>query len=146
MKINKKEITALIEEAKKVRKYAFSHRSEHKIGASVLTYDGEIFGGCNIESVISGLGTCAERSAINHAVVHGKYRIKAICTVDKHFTPSCGACLQYALLFSQVTKKDIIVINADLKGKYELDKLSHLLPEGYKTENKLRLIQSYGKE
>ena len=145
MKIEKKEIDMLVREARKTRKFAFAHRSEHKIGASVLTYDGQIFGGCNIESVISGMGTCAERAAIDHAICHGKYRIKAVCTIDKGFTPTCGACLQYVLLFSQVTKKEIIVINANLNGKYEVDTLSNLLPEGYRTGNKLEMIHAYGK-
>ena len=102
MKISEEEIQKLIKEAIKTRKFAFTHRSRHNIGASVLTLDGKIYGGCNIESVISGLGTCAERAAIDHAITHGHYDIKAVCTVDKGLTPTCGACLQYIMLFSQL--------------------------------------------
>ena len=54
-----KEVEALIKVASETRMNTFCHRSNHKIGASVLTSDGKIFGGCNVESVISGLGTCA---------------------------------------------------------------------------------------
>ena len=145
MKLTKKEIADMMKMAKKTRKFAFAHRSLHNIGASVLTTDGKIYGGCNVESVISGLGTCAERCAIDNAIAHGSYKIKAVCTLDQGFTPSCGACLQYTLLFSQVSGKDVIMLNADADGNYEIDMLSELIPEGYRTQNNLEVIRSYGK-
>ncbi|HPC34100.1 MAG TPA: cytidine deaminase [Candidatus Absconditabacterales bacterium] len=140
-----KEIKELIKVAKKTRKNAFSHRSMHKIGASVLTMDGKIFGGCNVESAISGLGTCAERCAVDNAVSHGHYELRAVCTVDAQLVPICGACLQYILLFSQVSDQDIWLISADLKGNYEIKTLSQLLPEGYKTKN-TKNLKTYGKK
>ncbi len=146
MKITKAEIKELIETAIKTRKFAFTHRSGHNIGASVLTLEGKIYGGCNIESVISGLGTCAERAAIDHAITHGHYDIKAVCTVDKGLTPTCGACLQYILLFSQLADKDITLINADITGDYELTTLNKALPDGYKTRNNLEVIRAYSKK
>lgn len=136
----------MIQIAKETRENAFAHRSKHKIGASVLTKSGEIYGGCNIESVISGLGTCAERCAIDHAIAHGHYNIRAVCTIDVGFTPSCGACLQYTLLFSQVTDDEIYMINGDVEGNYEIDLLSNLIPEGYRTKNNLEAIRSYDHE
>jgi cytidine deaminase len=139
------QIHALLDMAKKTRNFAFSHRSMHKIWASVLTADGEIFGGCNIESVISGLWTCAERCAVDNAVAHGYYDIIAVCTIDSAFTPTCGACLQYILLFSQVSNKEIVLINGDTKGNYEIKTLSELLPEWYKTQSNLKAIRSYSK-
>ena len=42
-----------------------------RVGAAVLAKDGRIYEGCNVESWVSGLGICAERCAINHAVLHG---------------------------------------------------------------------------
>lgn len=135
----------MIRVATKTRDNAFAHRSQHKIGASVLTGSGEIFGGCNIESVISGLGTCAERCAIDHAIAHGHFNIRAVCTIDKGYTPSCGACLQYTLLFSQVINDEIYMINGDVKGNYEIEKLSKLIPEGYRTKHNLEAIRSYDK-
>lgn len=144
-KLTKKELDKLIKQATETRQFAFTHRSLHNIGASVLTEEGEVFGGCNIESVISGLGTCAERCAIDNAVSHGYYHFKAICTLDKGFTPTCGACLQYILLFSQLSDKDIIIVNADTEGNYEIDSVNKLLPEGYKTQHNLEVIRAYGK-
>ncbi|MGB9854234.1 MAG: cytidine deaminase [Candidatus Bathyarchaeales archaeon] len=70
-----------------------------KVGAAVLAEDGKIYGGCNVESWVSGLGVCAERCAIQHAVVHGNRKIKEIAVVTDVKTESetkpCGACLQY---------------------------------------------------
>jgi cytidine deaminase len=145
-KPTKTEIREMIRVATEARENAFAHRSKHKIGASVLTGSGEIFGGCNIESVISGLGTCAERCAIDHAIVHGHYNLRAVCTIDSGYTPSCGACLQYTLLFSQVADHEIYMINGDVEGNYEIEQLSNLIPEGYRTKNNLEAIRSYGKK
>ncbi len=140
------EIQKLIKAAKDVRDHSFCPRSSHKIGAAVLTTDGEYFGGCVTESIISGMGTCAERSAMDHAVAHGKYTFKALAVVDKARTYPCGSCLQYLLQFYQIEEKkveDIDVIVANIEGSYEITSLHRLLPEGYKTKSNLRKIHSY---
>jgi len=76
-----------------------------KAGATVLAEDGGICGGCNVESWGSGLGICAERCAINHAVLHGNRRIKQIAIVtyaDDQCEPiPCGACIQYISDFAE---------------------------------------------
>lgn len=143
--LTKQQIEEMISVAKKTREFAFSHRSMHKIWASVLTSDGKIYGWCNVESVISGLGTCAERCAVDHMVAHGIYDIVAVCTIDSGFTPTCGACLQYIMLFSQVSGKEIWMINGNMDWDYEVKSLSELLPEWYRTQNNLKAIQSYSK-
>lgn len=144
MNLTYKEIQQLIAVALETREFAFSHRSNHKIGASVLTAEGKIFGGCNIESVISGLGACAERVAVDHAISHGHYNFRAICTVDTGLTPTCGACLQYLLLFSQLSDTEIYMVNADTHGHYEVIGLNVLLPHGYRTIHHLNRIRRYG--
>ncbi len=144
--LTKDVIDKMIKMAKKTRNYAFSHRSMHKIGASVLTADGKIYGWCNIESVISWLGTCAERCAVDNAVAHGNYDIVAVCTIDSWHTPTCGACLQYILLFAQVADEEIYLINGDIQGNYEISTLSELLPQWYRTQNNLVSIRSYSKK
>jgi cytidine deaminase len=132
----------LIEVAKKFRRHSFLVRSRHRIGAAVLTSDGQIYGGCIIQSVISGLGVCAERSAIDHAVVNGHCQIAAIAVVDHRINYPCGACLQYLLQFYQVTKKDITIICSDLRGNCETSSLLKLLPHGYQTRLNLKTICS----
>jgi cytidine deaminase len=143
--LTEKEIKDMIKIAKETRKNAFSYRSMHKIWASVLTIDGKIFGWCNVESAISWLGTCAERCAVDNAVSHGKYDFKAVCALDSHLTPVCWACLQYILLFSQVSDQEVWIINADIRWNYEIRSLTELLPEWYRTKSNLESIRSYSK-
>lgn len=79
-----------------------------EVGAAVLADDGQVYMGCNIESWISGLGTCAERCAINHAVLHSNRKIEGIAIVmgaEGHNEPRpCGACLQYIYDFADDPK------------------------------------------
>jgi len=87
-----------------------------RVGAAVLGSDGKTHEGCNVESWVSGLGTCAERCAINHAVLHGNRRIKEVAIVmdaDKPNEPRpCGACLQYIHDFAVDSKVKIVTANA----------------------------------
>ena len=87
-----------------------------RVGAAVLAEDGEIYGGCNVESWVSGLGICAERSAIDHAVLHGNRKIKEIAIVvdaDSQCEPKpCGACLQYICDFAESPKIKIVMAKA----------------------------------
>ena len=84
-----------------------------RVGAAVLAQDGEIYGGCNVESWVSGLGVCAERCAIDHAVLHGNRKIKEIAIVvdaDSKCEPRpCGACLQYIYDFAESPKIKIVM-------------------------------------
>ncbi|MGI5827749.1 MAG: cytidine deaminase [Patescibacteria group bacterium] len=137
------EIRKLIEVAQLYRLNAFVPLTDHPIGASVLATNGEYFGGCNTESYISGLGTCAERSAVDHAVSHGKYEFKAIAIVDDVLTYPCGACLQYLVFYSQIIETDIDIVVADIQGKYLLKTLNELLPNGYRTHQNLEKLKSY---
>jgi cytidine deaminase len=87
-----------------------------RVGAAVLGSDGKTYEGCNVESWVSGLGTCAERCAINHAVLHGNRRIKEVAIVmnaDKPNEPRpCGACLQYIQDFAPNSKVKIVTAKA----------------------------------
>jgi len=88
-----------------------------KVGAAVLAEDGEIYSGCNVESWVSGLGICAERCAINHAVLHGSRKINEVAIVvdaDSQCEPRpCGACLQYIYDFTKNPKIKIVMAKAE---------------------------------
>jgi cytidine deaminase len=111
-----------------------------KVGAAVLAEDDEIYEGCNVESWISGLGTCAERCAINHAVLHGNRNIKEIAVVmdtasRSELTP-CGACLQCISDFSANPKIKIVMAKAEkgriLSKTVNVRKLEELFPFPFK--------------
>jgi len=111
-----------------------------RVGAAVLAEDGRIYEGCNVESCISGLGTCAERNAINHAVLHGNRKIKEIAMAMDSETPSepkpCGACLQYIHDFAENPGIKISMAKARSDGilleTVQMKKLAELLPFPYK--------------
>jgi cytidine deaminase len=93
---------SLIEAAMKARRQAYSPYSGVKIGAAVLTSDGKIFSGTNIENSSYGLSCCAERTAIFKAVSEGARKIITIAVVGEsdEFTRPCGACRQVMVEFN----------------------------------------------
>lgn len=86
----------LLSEAMKASRRAQAKFSGLSVGAAVLTEDGKIYQGANIESSSYGLTICAERLAIFKAVMDGHTNLKAVAvyadTEDK--IRPCGACLQ----------------------------------------------------
>ena len=125
-------IETLFTAAVLAQKNAYAARSEHKVGASVLSFDGRVFSGCNIESNVSGLGICAERCAINNAITEGKYKFEALMIYDdRSLIIPCGACLQYMNEFSVISGKDISIFTIDKNRKFKKYMLSKLLPKGF---------------
>ncbi len=110
-----------------------------KVGAAVLAEDGRMYEGCNVESWVSGLGTCAERCAVDHAVLHGNRKIKEAAVVMGSENPAtprpCGACLQYIYDFSENGRLRILMGKAKerkiLVETVETKSLRELLPLHY---------------
>src|SRR5579872_2767226 len=144
MKLSDEEIQTGIEIARNARNSAFAYKSGFMVGACIITTDNRYFGGCNVESAISGLGVCAERNAIDHAIINGKYEYKGIVIVNDSVESAfpCGACLQYVELFSQITDGEFEIIVANVNGECERHSLQELLPHGYKTQKGLDSIRS----
>ena len=119
------ELQKLIQAAIETRKQSYSPYSNFAVGAAVLSDDGYVYGGCNIENASYGLTNCAERTAIFNAVSNGKRNISAIAVVadtDRPCSP-CGACRQVIGEF-----KIPCIIMANLKGEYKMVTLEELLP------------------
>lgn len=108
---------------------------KYKVGAAVWAENdlGEkgIYEGCNIQSYISGLGICAERCAIDHAILHNMKRIKMIAIVTNHPDPIevCGMCLQYLCQFKE--SDDIRIIRANAIGRLPLRTFKEMLPHPF---------------
>jgi cytidine deaminase len=117
---------ALVEAARKARSHAYSPYSKVRIGAAVLTADGSVFTGANIENSSYGLSCCAERTAIFKAVSEGRRRIVAMAVVGKsdHYTRPCGACRQVMVEFNPRMR----VLRRGLDGFTEDTTASSLLP------------------
>lgn len=102
---------ALIEKAISAMSQAYCPYSKYPVGAALLTEDGAIYTGANVENASYGLTICAERSAFSAAITAGKREFKAIAIVtESGKTPfPCGACLQ---VMSEFCNKDFIIISS----------------------------------
>jgi cytidine deaminase len=97
--MNKKKI--LIEKARSVLRNSYSPYSNLKVAAALLTNDGTIFTGVNVENSSIGLSICAERSAMVSAVSAGYRSFTAIAITSNRRDPisPCGACRQFMAEF-----------------------------------------------
>ncbi|MDG6898302.1 MAG: cytidine deaminase [Nitrososphaerota archaeon] len=122
----------LVKRAKAAMKRAYSPYSRVKIGAAVLTRDGRIFTGCNVENVSYGLSCCAERTAIFKAVSEGCRGLVAIAVVgrSKGFTSPCGACRQVMVEFNPKMR----VIRRGTDGYASETTAQDLLPSAFNPE------------
>ena len=120
----------VVAKAKLARRNAYAPYSGVKIGAAVLTSDGAMFTGANIENASYGLSCCAERNAIFRAVSEGHDDIEAIAIVGRseEFTRPCGACRQVMVEFNPRMK----VLRRGLDGSSSDTTAERLLPGQFK--------------
>lgn len=119
----------LIDEAIAASKQAHVPYSHFHVGAALLTTDGKIYRGCNIENASYGLTNCAERTAIFKAVSEGDKQFSAIAVVgdtDGPISP-CGACRQ---VLAEFCDDHTQIILANLKGDFVITNINEILP-GY---------------
>lgn len=122
----------LIREAIKAKKNAYVPYSEFKVGAALLTEDGKIYSGCNIENAAYTPSVCAERTAIFKAVSEGAKEIKAIAIVaGSNMSYPCGVCRQVIKEFGE----DAIIIVAISEEEYKEYTLDDLLPYSFGPED-----------
>lgn len=120
------EYAELFNAAVKAAGNSYSVYSGFSVGAALLTEDGELYTGCNIENASYSLTNCAERTAFLKAVSEGKTHFRAIAVAgspDGDFSkpcPPCGACLQ---VMSEFCGDNFIIVLSD--GPH---KLSDFLP------------------
>lgn len=87
---------ALAAAARNASRHAYCPYSGFAVGAAVLTGEGRVFAGCNVENASFGLTLCAERNAIAQAVAAGARAIVAVAVYTPTSAPTapCGACRQ----------------------------------------------------
>jgi cytidine deaminase len=121
--------TRLLEQARLAREKAYAPYSRFAVGAALLTEEGEIITGCNVENVSYGLTICAERVAAFTAVAAGRKKISGLALVaDLPEPPTpCGACRQVLAEFAP----EMWILCANLEGKQRIFRLTELLPEAF---------------
>ena len=120
----------LFERAVEAMPRAYAPFSRFKVGAALLTKDGEVFMGVNIENSSLGATICAERTAFVKAVSEGATEFEAIALVssDGEVWP-CGICRQFMKEFCDDDFKIISGNDVDSLRTYTMDEI---LPEGFR--------------
>ena len=119
----------LIKKAEKARELAYAPYSNFKVGAALLTKDGQVFLGANIENSSYPLCMCAERNALYNAMLHGYKKTDFVALAltadtDEPCSP-CGACRQ---VISELFPIDAPIYMANLKGDVKESNIQELLP------------------
>lgn len=119
-------VEKLINTARASRERAYAPYSGFKVGAALLTTEGRLYTGCNIENASYGLSICAERVALFKAVSNGERHFAALAVIsdgDNYCTP-CGACRQVLAEFGGNTE----VYMCNQRGEFIRQTIAELLP------------------
>lgn len=118
----------LVKMAYEVAEKAYTPYSNFKVGAALLTEDGKVFTGCNVECASFGGTNCAERTAVFKAVSEGytKFTKIAVVSTGAIFTYPCGICRQVLNEFAP----DIDIILDD-HGTIKVINLKEMLPYSF---------------
>ncbi|XP_036112129.1 cytidine deaminase [Molossus molossus] len=123
-------VQRLLLRSQEAKKFAYCPYSHFPVGAALLTGDGKIFSGCNIENACYSLGTCAERTAIQKAISEGYKDFRAIAIasdLQDDFISPCGACRQVMREFG--TNWTVYMTKPD--GTYVARTVQELLPASF---------------
>lgn len=123
----------LIAGAFSAQKKAYAPYSGFQVGAALLTENGRIYEGCNIENASYGASNCAERTAFFRAVYEGERNFRAIAIVGKptnaekfEYCAPCGICRQVMAEFCVPETFEIILAKSE--EEYQTYRLEELLP------------------
>lgn len=137
--MEEKVIEKMIEAATGQMRFSYAPYSDFKVGAALLTKDGTLYTGCNIENAAYTPTNCAERTAFFKAVSEGVREFRAICIaggkggVLTEYAAPCGVCRQVMMEFCDPDAFRIIL--AVSKEQYEIFTLRELLPKGFGPQN-----------
>ena len=117
----------LVAAAHTARKQAYAPYSNYAVGAAVLTENGEIIPGCNVENASYGGTICAERVALTAAIAQGKRELRAIAVVTVDGGSPCGLCRQ--VMIELGAEMDVYI--ADEAGNFRSTTARALLPDAF---------------
>ncbi|MBT2582336.1 cytidine deaminase [Planococcus sp. ISL-109] len=124
----------LMEQAIAARGNAYVPYSKFPVGAALLSKDGTVYTGCNIENAGYSLTNCAERTAVFKAVSEGikEFQALAVAADTKGPVSPCGACRQVLVEFCA---PDMPVYLTNLEGAVSETTVAELLPGAFTTED-----------
>lgn len=129
----------LIEKARKTKKKAYEPYSGYSVGAAVVTNDGTVYTGVNIENVTLDMCSHAERTAIRTAIAdgHRSFKALAISTEAEDGAPPCGTCRQFLAEFCD----DDFAIYSDGENGFETYTLGEIFPHAFRPDHVEETVQ-----
>jgi cytidine deaminase len=118
----------LIQRALQVRQFAYAPYSHYAVGAALLSPDGRIFVGANVENAAYPTGMCAERVAVFTAVTAGVRQFTAVAVATANGGMPCGSCRQVLAEFGLDTL--VLIVNETGRLVTEVT-LEDLLPGAF---------------
>jgi cytidine deaminase len=121
----------LLKLAREARDHSYSPYSHYAVGAALLTKDGRIYQGCNIENASFTPTICAERTAFFKAIFDGVRDFAAIAVIGTGEMPAypCGVCRQ---VMAEFCDGDFIIITSNRDGSEVVtETLDQMLPHRF---------------
>lgn len=131
--ISEEQRRKLIASANEAKTHSYSPYSKFRVGAALLTSDGTVFQGANVENASYGGAICAERSAVVSAVSNGYTKFVAIAVAGDCPQPisPCGICRQFIREFGT----HIVIYLTRPDGTYVEKTLEEILPLSFGPED-----------
>ena len=123
-------IEALINHAREAQTFSKSPYSNYAVGAAILTNNGDVIYGCNVESKAYPTTLCAERVSIFSAIAQGHDKFTELAIITKDGAAPCGACRQ---IISEYCG-NISVHFANESGEFQTMMMDDLLPLAFRDE------------
>ncbi len=122
---------ALLDKAEAMCEYSYAPYSKFHVGAAILSSDGRVFTGCNVENSSYPGGICAERTAAVEAVSEGAREFIAIAVASSGhcMTYPCGICLQF---LNEFVSDECRVILRNENGEPISFMFTELFPHGFR--------------
>ncbi len=129
--LTKAQIELLLDKAQEARDHSYAPYSHYNVGAALLTADGQIYQGCNIENAGFTATICAERTAFFKAVYdgHRAFRAIAVIATGEELGFPCGVCRQ---VMAEFCDKDFLIVTANRdRTKVDVSDFETLLPHSF---------------
>jgi cytidine deaminase len=127
--MNEQQKTELVAAALEARLMAHAPYSRFFVGAALLSTDGTIFRGANVENASYGLTICAERTALGAAVTAGHQTFSGIALAAAGGVSPCGACRQVLAEFA--TQLPVVLVDTESNNAIREVDLAALLPDPF---------------
>ena len=125
------EIDLLLDKAQEARAHSYAPYSRYNVGAALLTADGQVYQGCNIENAGFTPTVCAERTAFFKAVYdgHRAFRAIAVIATGEEMGFPCGVCRQ---VMAEFCDRDFIIVTANRdRTRVDVSDFETLLPHSF---------------